>query len=328
MPHASEEIRKVVKHAQDGGYFQPVCSVRHLHLRYYNKEAAQYIGDALHLLALVLCLATILREERATQGVSLKTHKLFFFVYTARFMNIFICAQPIMLILYKVIVWHVTALIVLVMLLRGARDDGKDTMPVGIVVLPIILFTLFFGRFSVEDQGLFAEVVWIFSTYLEAVAMLPQYIYCYRDRDNRSKVVFMYVLAMSGYRVVFGACWAIHLATSSSSLDTSSLISGLLGILFFADFLLFKFAERSVLSELFISVDEGFQEAHQAARDVAREAVLAARPRRTKPWQALKEAADLAAAAEHESLCRETRDMEHLEQMSKLPRAIGASCDT
>mmetsp|Transcript_6267 Transcript_6267/g.14998 ORF Transcript_6267/g.14998 Transcript_6267/m.14998 type:complete len:327 (+) Transcript_6267:105-1085(+) len=325
MPPTSEGIRNVVKQAQDGGYFQPVCSARHIHLRYYNKEVAQYIGDATHLLALVLCLATILREERATHGVSLKTHKLFFFVYSARFMNIFLCPQPIMLILYKVIVWHVTALIVLVMLFRGARDDRKDTMPVGIAVLPIIVFTIFFGRFSLEDQGLFAEVVWIFSTYLEAVAMLPQYIYCYRDRDNRSKVVFMYVLAMSGYRVVFGASWAFHLITSSSYLDTSSLISGLLGILFFSDFLLFKLAHRSVLSSLFISVDEGFQEAHQAAREAAREAVLAARPRRTKPWQALREAAELAAAQEHETMCKGTRDTGRLELASQLPRTIGSA---
>eukprot|EP00971_Amphidinium_carterae_P173177 3433531-Amphidinium_carterae.1 len=55
--------------------------------RFLSLEESRTVSGGLWLPACVahevLCLATILREERATHGVSLKTHKLFFFVYSA-----------------------------------------------------------------------------------------------------------------------------------------------------------------------------------------------------------------------------------------------------
>lgn len=38
----------------------------------------------------------------------------------------------------------------------------------------IIVMTLVFGVYSLEDHGLFMEILWIFSTYLESISMLPQ----------------------------------------------------------------------------------------------------------------------------------------------------------
>lgn len=38
----------------------------------------------------------------------------------------------------------------------------------------IIVMTLVFGVYSLEDHGLFVEILWIFSTYLESISMLPQ----------------------------------------------------------------------------------------------------------------------------------------------------------
>eukprot|EP00403_Amphidinium_massartii_P008599 CAMPEP_0178412770 /NCGR_PEP_ID=MMETSP0689_2-20121128/22187_1 /TAXON_ID=160604 /ORGANISM="Amphidinium massartii, Strain CS-259" /LENGTH=225 /DNA_ID=CAMNT_0020034029 /DNA_START=441 /DNA_END=1114 /DNA_ORIENTATION=- len=181
-------------------------------------------------------------------------------------------------------------MIVTLMCIRGASDDRKDTVPVGMIVMPILMLTLVFGRYSVDDHGLLAEVSWIFSMYLEAVAMVPQYIYCYRDPDQRSTMVFLYVVAMSGYRVIFGVSWVYHFLFASAYVDTSSLVSGIIGIVFFSDFLLFKVFNRSALSELCISVDEGFREAREAARDAMMGTTDQA------DWEKLRRAAELAAA--------------------------------
>jgi len=172
------------------------------------------------------------------------------------------------LILYKVLLWTGTLKIVIFMWALGSSQDKRDTLPLCVVILPTLMLTFVFGVYSVDDRGLIVEFLWIFSMYLEAVAMLPQYIYCYRDSENSCPLVSIYVLTMGGYRMVFGLSWAYHFLAMPYYLDMSSLISGLLGIVFFCDFLLFKFAKRSTLSRICISVDDTIREAEEAALDM------------------------------------------------------------
>jgi len=260
-------VKQAVSHVQEQGYFEPICTERHLSVRHYTWDAFRYVGDVTHLMALALCIAVVLRET-GTEGVSFKTHLLFFIVFSARFSNIFFCEQSIYLILYKVLLWTGTLKIVIFMWALGSRDDRRDTLPLAVVLVPTIIMTMVFGVYSAADQGLLVEVLWIFSMYLESIAMLPQYIYCYRDSDNSCPLVSSYVLTMGGYRMVFGLSWAYHYLFMPYYLDMSSLISGILGIVFFCDYLLFKVAKRSTLSSVCISVDDTIREAEEAARDM------------------------------------------------------------
>lgn len=265
--HAGTKVQEAVSHVQEQGYFEPLCTERHLSVRHYTWDAFRYVGDVTHLLALALCIGVVLRES-GTDGVSFKTHLLFFIVFSARFLNIFFCEQSIYLILYKVLLWTGTLKVVIFMWALGSPSDKRDTLPLCVVLLPTLMLTFVFGVYSVEDHGLIVEFLWIFSMYLEAVAMLPQYIYCYRDSDNTCPLVSSYVLTMGGYRMVFGLSWAYHYLAMPYYLDISSLISGLLGVVFFCDFLLFKAAKRSTLSRICISVDDTIREAEEAALDM------------------------------------------------------------
>mmetsp|Transcript_77611 Transcript_77611/g.214480 ORF Transcript_77611/g.214480 Transcript_77611/m.214480 type:complete len:332 (-) Transcript_77611:181-1176(-) len=264
---AGAKIKKAVSQVQEEGYFEPICTERHLSVRHYTWDAFRYVGDITHLAALVLCIAVVLRES-GTDGVSFKTHLLFFIVFTARFLNIFFCEQSIYLILYKVLLWTGTLKIVILMWVLGSREDKRDTLPLVVVIVPSFVVALVFGVYSVEDHGLIVEFLWIFSMYLESVAMLPQYIYCYRDTDNSCPIVSSYVFAMGGYRMVFGLSWAYHYLVMPYYLDMSSLISGVLGIVFFCDYLLFKVVKKSTLSHCCISVDDTIREAEVAALDI------------------------------------------------------------
>jgi len=113
-------------------------------------------------------------------------------------------------------------------------------------------------------------VLWIFSNYLEGLAMLPQYIYCYRDSENNSRLVLCYVLSMGGYRTVFGLNWASRFFFMEGYLDVSSVISGVLGCVLFADYIAFKARGKSPLSQLCISMDEELRDAQDVAIDIAR----------------------------------------------------------
>eukprot|EP00928_Gymnodinium_smaydae_P006002 TRINITY_DN12089_c0_g1_i2.p1 TRINITY_DN12089_c0_g1~~TRINITY_DN12089_c0_g1_i2.p1 ORF type:complete len:354 (-),score=78.06 TRINITY_DN12089_c0_g1_i2:115-1137(-) len=261
---AGARLKKAVDLVQEQGYFDPICTERHLSVRHYNGDLGRYVGDFTHLVALALCLAVVLREN-GTEGVSFKTHLVYFIVFNARFLNILFCEQSMFLIIYKVLLWTFTLKIVILMWVLGSARDKKDTIPLLLLLVPTFMLTLVFGVYSIGDRGLCVEFLWIFSTYLESVAMLPQYIYCYRDPDNTSKVVSAYVIAMGGYQMVFGLSWAQRYVVASYDLDISSFISGILGIAFFCDYLLFKLLRKSTLARICISVDETLREAEEAA---------------------------------------------------------------
>lgn len=264
---AGDKVKKAVNHAQEQGYFEPICTERHLSVRHYTWDVFRYTGDVTHLLALALCIVVVLREI-GSEGVSFKTHLLFFIGFSCRFPNIFFCEQSIYLVLYKVLLWTCTLKIIIFMWALGSREDDRDTLPLSVVLVPTLILTMVFGVYSLQENGLIVEFLWIFSNYLESIAMLPQYIYCYRDTDNTCPLVSMYVLTMGGYRMVFGLSWAYQYVVMPYYLDTSSLISGILGIVFFCDYLLYKFAKRSTLSHICISVDDTIREAEVAARDL------------------------------------------------------------
>eukprot|EP00438_Fugacium_kawagutii_P004217 Skav215949 [mRNA] locus=scaffold226:818429:819292:+ [translate_table: standard] len=258
------KFQKAVSVAKEQGYFEPTCTQRHLSVRHYTLDGFKYCGDIVHIVALVLCLAVILRDN-GTGGISFKTHILYFFVFSARFSNVFFCDQPIYLVIYKVLLWSATLKIVLLLYIFGASVDEKDTVSLQAALFMIIVFTLVFGVYSLEDHGLFMELLWIFSTYLESISMLPQYIYCYRDVDNKCPLVSAYVFAMGGYQMVFGVSWGHHLLFRPYDLDASSMISGFLGIVFFCDYLMFRVMGQSKLVQVCISVDDTIKEAEEAA---------------------------------------------------------------
>jgi len=248
------------------GYFLPLCTARHLSVRFYYWDVSRYIGDAMHIIALIFCLIAVL-QEGGTDGVSLRTHLLFIVVFSARFLNVFFCEQPVYLVIYKVLLWSITLKIVALMFVRGSWRDKRDTMRLTLLMFPTAVITLVFGTYSAADEGLLAELLWMFSNCLEGLAMLPQYVYCYRDVGNDDGIVLCYVVFMGAYRTVFGLTWICNNIFFRDYLEFSSLVSGLLGIAFFADFVIFKVKGKSQLSSLCVYVDDSIQEAEQDLRE-------------------------------------------------------------
>eukprot|EP00929_Paragymnodinium_shiwhaense_P120951 TRINITY_DN93037_c0_g1_i1.p1 TRINITY_DN93037_c0_g1~~TRINITY_DN93037_c0_g1_i1.p1 ORF type:complete len:338 (-),score=64.27 TRINITY_DN93037_c0_g1_i1:47-1060(-) len=263
-----QAVQGVVEDHQNKPYFEPICDARTLSVRHYHWEPSRYAGDLLHMAALVLCMLSLLRDS-GTEGVSFKAHLLFLIVFTSRFLNVLFCDQSVYLILYKVMLWSCTLKIVMIMVVRGSQWDVMDTLPVCVLVIPTVIMTMVFGSYSAEDHGLAFEILWIFSNYLEGVAMLPQYIYCYRDKQNDSFLVFGYVLTMGAYRTVFGVSWVYRILCNEADADMSSVISGVLGVMFFADWLQFKAFSASPLSRCCIQVDEDLREVQDLVVDIA-----------------------------------------------------------
>jgi len=241
-------------------HFGPDCDIRGIAARSYHWNIFRYSADITHLAALALCLTIVLRGLSA-EGVSLKTHVLFLVVFSLRYLNIFVCKQFAYLLLYKVGFWAATLVIVIVCYVRGAARDEKDTCPVQLLLFPTVLLTLLFAQY----HSVF-EVLWIFSQHVEGIAMLPQYVYCYRDKGNRRGDVLTYVLCLGGYRTLYGLNWIYKYFFQPSYVDLSSWIAAVVNVIFFADFVAFKICcGTSPLSRLVLTLDDGLRDAKAQA---------------------------------------------------------------
>jgi len=261
------ELAHATKQALNGArnlplhHFGQACDVRvDVGRRQFHWNPFRYAADLVHMASLVVCFFALLRGGGGTEGVSLKTHLLFFAVFSTRYLNVFFCKQYVYLILYKLFFWLSTLLVVLVFLFRGALSDPRDTCPIPLLLFPTVVITLLFAHYHSV-----LEVLWIFSQHLEGFAMLPQYVYCYRDTKSERGDVLVYVLCLGGYRMLYGLNWMYKYFASPSYVDVSSWVSGVVNVLFFADFLAFKLCRGSPLSRLCLTVDDGLRDARAFA---------------------------------------------------------------
>lgn len=87
--------------------------------------------------------------------------------------------------------------------------------------------------------------------------MVPQYIFCYRDRGATDLGVSFYVMALGGYRVFYAANWIYKKVQLGAHYhDIQSWMSGFVEISFFVDYLLARFTGFSVLRTIVLAVDE------------------------------------------------------------------------
>merc|ERR1719379_1978269 len=106
------------------------------------------------------------------------------------------------------------------------------------------------------------ETLWTFSEFIEGFAMVPQYIFCYRDRASaqRDWGVSIYVIALGGYRVFYALNWIYKKIQMPHYSDIQSWIGGIVEIVFFIDFLNYRFTGNSFLRSAVLTVDNKVNE--------------------------------------------------------------------
>lgn len=267
-------------------HFAPSCNVQTIGARSYHWNPFRYAADAVHVAGVFVCLVMLLRHrqrDRRAEGVSLKTQALYLAVFSMRYLNLFFCKQFIYLVILKVTFWGTTLVIVLLLLLGQARHDKRDTCPVRLLLVPAAVVTLLLASYDSV-----VEVLWTFSQHLEGFAMLPQYIYCYRDAGSRPGhprgLALLYVLCLGGYRSLYGLNWMYKYFFGY--VDLSSWLSGLLNVTLFTDFLAFRLRGFSPLSRVALAVDDGLHEAERFAAGLLFRGVLPGELRADFPQQA------------------------------------------
>merc|ERR1711979_132303 len=90
--------------------------------------------------------------------------------------------------------------------------------------------------------------------------MVPQYIFCYRDKAGKDVGTGPYVASLGGYRVFYALNWIYKKIQMPHYSDLQSWIGGIIEILFFVDFLNYRFTGNSFLRTMVLSVDTKINE--------------------------------------------------------------------
>merc|ERR1719409_948002 len=127
----------------------------------------------------------------------------------------------------------------------------NDTCSLVIIIAPCATASLL-----LTSEYSILEILWTFSEFVEGFAMVPQYIFCYRDRGAKDWGVSFYVLSLGGYRVFYALNWIYKKVMMPQYYDIHSWIGGALEIVFFIDFIVFRFTTASMLRTVALKVDE------------------------------------------------------------------------
>lgn len=221
----------------------------------YSWNVFRYIGDYLHLFGIFALLATLFKNK-SCQGISRSTQILYFCVFITRYLDLVDHSQTAYLVFFKM-TYILSSIVVLVVFwkLDKTYERQKDTCSLPVIFIPCITAAvLMANEYSV------LEMLWSFSQFLEGFAMVPQYIFCYRDKFSSDMGVTMYVLSLGGYRVFYAANWIYKKVQMPMYSDIQSWTGGIIEISFFTDYLLSRVTGFSLLRAMVLKVDEKINE--------------------------------------------------------------------
>merc|ERR1712188_122620 len=125
--------------------------------------------------------------------------------------------------------------------------------------IPVIIFPCITAALLLTNEYSMLEILWTFSEFVEGFAMVPQYIFCYREKGQRDWGAGL-LICLGSYRVFYALNWIYKKIQMPHYSDLQSWIGGVIEILFFIDFLNFRFTGHSMLRIIVLSVDEKVDE--------------------------------------------------------------------
>ncbi|XP_050253995.1 ER lumen protein-retaining receptor B-like [Quercus robur] len=191
------------------------------------------LGDMTHLLCIVFLLLKI-RTMKSCAGISLKTQELYVIVFLTRYLDLFTMYNSLYQIAMKLVFVGTSIGIVWYMryhkVVKQTYSKDEDTFRHYFLILPCFVLALFVHRdFTV------VEVLWSFSLYLEAVAILPQLVLLQRSR-NIDTLTGDYVFLLGVYRVLYLLNWVYRFFMEIHQIRWIPWVSGLIQTALYADF--------------------------------------------------------------------------------------------
>lgn len=190
-------------------------------------------GDMTHLLSIIVLLLKI-RTTKSCTGISLKTQELYAIVFLTRYLDLFTRYVSLYNTIMKFVFIGTSLAIVWYMryhkVVKQTYNKGEDTFRHYFLLPACFVLALLFHR----DFTL-VEVLWTFSLYLEAVAILPQLVLLQRSR-NIDNLTGNYVFFLGAYRALYLLNWTYRYFLQDHRARWIPWISGLVQTALYADF--------------------------------------------------------------------------------------------
>jgi len=173
-------------------------------------------------------------------GISLRTQELYLLVFLTRYLDLFYSYISLYNSVMKVIYVSSSATIVYLMrqdkVVSQTYDAERDTFRVAFLIGPSMLLA-FLIHYSVR----LTEILWTFSIYLEAVAILPQLVLMQRTQ-NIDNLTGNYVFLLGMYRGLYILNWIWRYVTEPGYRQWLVWTSGVVQTLLYADFFYYYLA--------------------------------------------------------------------------------------
>eukprot|EP00047_Mylnosiga_fluctuans_P012498 m.26377 g.26377 ORF g.26377 m.26377 type:complete len:213 (+) comp4281_c0_seq2:37-675(+) len=188
------------------------------------------IGDISHVVAILLLLAKIWKT-RSAAGISGKSQLLFALVFLTRYPDLFYSFVSLYNSVMKVLFLAASCATVYLIYFKfkPTYDGNHDTFRLEFLIIPCALLALIF-HYTFEPF----EVLWTFSIYLEAVAILPQ-LFMVSKTGEAENITSHYLFALGSYRALYIFNW-IYRYYTEGTLDYIAVAAGIVQTVLYCDF--------------------------------------------------------------------------------------------
>lgn len=191
------------------------------------------VGDMTHLFSIVVLLLKI-RTTKSCSGISLKTQELYVLVFLSRYLFFFTRYISLYNSIMKLFFIGTSIAIVWYMryhkVVKLTYNKDEDTFKHYFLVLPSFVLALL-----IPHAFNTVEILWTFSIYLEAVAILPQLVLLQRSR-NVDNLTGNYVFLLGAYRALYILNWVYRFFMENHKVHWIPWLSGLVQTALYADF--------------------------------------------------------------------------------------------
>lgn len=195
-------------------------------------------GDLMHLMSIFILLLKMYSLKNC-KGVSLKTQFLYALVFVTRYLDLFYNFLSLYNSVMKLIFIATSILIVYLMKFKAPYCDTYDKK-YDTFFLPYLLVPCAILALLVNEYFSVTEILWTFSIYLEAVAIVPQLIVVHQFAKESGGFVenltSHYVFCLGGYRAMYMINWVYRVFTEVGYRDWIVWVSGAVQTAIYCDF--------------------------------------------------------------------------------------------
>ncbi|CAB3399871.1 unnamed protein product [Caenorhabditis bovis] len=187
-------------------------------------------GDLSHLFAIVILLLKIWKS-RSCEGISGRSQILYAIVFITRYLDLFTNFYSLYNSVMKLffLASSIGTVYLMWFKFKATNDRNNDSLRIEFLLVPCAILALI-----INHEFLFMEVLWTFSIYLEAVAIMPQ-LFMLSRTGNAETITAHYLFALGSYRGLYVLNW-IYRYYTENFFDPIAVVSGIVQTVLYADF--------------------------------------------------------------------------------------------